>query len=936
MVRSVVAIILLSALAVPLYAQAPSLRGTVVDENKKPLAGAHVRIAVLADTTRSTSVPTDADGIFVFDNVGAGSYRLEVTAIGCLPFTRTIAMGRSLIDVGTIALQESPIRLGEIVVERRPPAAVLNGDTTEFLGSSVKVNRDATAEDMLTKLPGISVSNGTVSQGGENIQRILVDGKPFFGDDPTLAIRNLPAEVIDKIEVFDQMNDQAQFTGFDDGQSVKAMNIVTRRRNRNLDFGKLSTGYGENQRYEAGGNLHLFDGDRRISILALSNNVNDQNFSLQDILGVVGRANQVRVPGMALRRGSPGGGGGYQGGSPFSRFGNTFGLASFVGQQQGINTTNMLGGNYSDTLASGLFAQLSYFFNWVDNVNQQLDSRQYLLGGDSTSLYDQNSNTDGKNFNHRFTGRFDYTVDPDNMLTFLPQIYFQSNRAVSAVSAVSTLNAASSESQTLNDASNDGYNTGGHLVYRHRFDLPRRTISLDLGVSANRKTTTALLGAFDVYSGRAAADDSLAERSGYLSTSNTLSASLVYTEPVGLNGIAELSYRPSLTRSTASKQTYDLDRALMTYSIPNAALTNAYDNDYLTQSAGLGYRWRYSDLSLMMSLAYQVATLRSDNTIPGADLSKRFGSFLPSALLMYRLPDNRTLRIFFRTYTTAPTVLQLQRVADNSNPLLVTRGNPDLAQTTTGTLLARYALLSPDRQHTMFLLLAGTMSSDYVANATIIPQRDTVLSDGTKIVPGAQLTYPVNLNGYWNVRMFFTYGFPFSLLESTLNLNAGVTFTRSPAEVNSIRSAGNAVAISSGFVLGSNISENFDFTLSYSGSYTISRNTLQIDLNSNYYSHTASLRWVWTFLGGFVLRNDVTNAYSGGLTEGFNQNSVLWNISLGRKFFTDDRGELQAGVTDVLGQNRNVNRSVTGTYIDDTQNEVLTRYFMLTFSYTLR
>ena len=413
----------------------------------KRLTGVHVRLVSINDTSAATTVPTGPDGVFSFSDIAPGEYRLDVTAIGRKSISRKISLRQSPVDLGDLILGEIPITLGEVLIQRTAPAAVLSGDTTEYLGSSIKVNRDATTEDMLTKMPGVTVSNGQVSSGGETIQRVLVDGKPFFGDDPTLAIRNLPAEVVDKIQVFDQMSDQAQFTGFDDGQSVKAMNIITRRRDRNLDFGKLASGFGENERYEAGGNVHLFDGDRRISILGLSNNVNDQNFSMQDILGVISRNNQVRAPGMGQRRGGSGGGPGGGGfgsnqSSPFVRAGNSYGLANLVGQQQGINTTHMIGANYSDTVTTGVFTQLSYFFNRVDNTNLQSDNRQYLLGGDSTSLYDQNSNVQGKNFNNRFTGRVDYTIDPSNIVTFLPQFYFQNNRTLNDLAAVTTLNTA--------------------------------------------------------------------------------------------------------------------------------------------------------------------------------------------------------------------------------------------------------------------------------------------------------------------------------------------------------------------------------------------------------------------------------------------------------------------------------------------------------------
>jgi hypothetical protein len=929
-------------------AQQHSIRGRVLGESNSPLPGVLVRLVNSADTSQFYYSETDKDGVFIFTRLPPQSYRLQATAVGRRMFSTTVRLTEKDLDVGNLVMEEIPIMMSEVLIQGRVPPAIQHGDTTEYRAATVKVNRDATAEDLLTKMPGITVSNGTITHGGETVQRVLVDGRPFFGDDPTLAVRNLPAEVIDKIQVFDQMNDQAQFTGFDDGQSTKTLNIMTRRNRRNMNFGKVVSGYGDNQRYDAAGNVNLFNGNSRMSFLGSSNNVNQQDFSTQDFLGVISSSNQVRMPGAGFSRG--GGGGRMQRGSPFGRSGGVSSGPRLVGQQQGINTTSMLGTNMSDSLASNLFAQGSYFFNRVDNQNQQLDHRQYLLGGDSTSLYDQNSDASSRNFNHRISSRIDYAVDPSNSLTFLPTLYFQSNRANNLLDALTTqssggLSAAGqsttilgSQSQTNTNALNSGYNLSGHIVYRHKFDVPGRTVSLDIGVGANRKQTNGLLAAFDqLTGGRPPQSDTLAQQSDYLSNVHSFGVNLVYTEPAGENGLMQVLYSPSFTRSAADKRTYDFDEATQAYTDFDIPLSNSYTTDYFTQNAGLGYRWRGMSVNLMTTLSYQVAELRSDETSGvGGDISRRFGTFMPSAILFYTMPDHRNLRVFYRTFTQAPSVAQLQHVTDNSNPLLLTTGNPDLVQSYSHTLLARYALTAPDQARSMFLLLSGTYTLHYIANASIIPARDTVLSDGATLAQGTQLTYPVNLNGYWNVRSFFTYGLPFDLLSSTLNLNSGITFARTPGLVNKVLSVSNSVSPSLGFVIGSNISEDFDFTISYAGNYTIGRNSIQPSTNSNYYSHTASVKWVWTFWKGIVLNNQVSNALTSGLAEGFDQNIILWNLSLAKKFFADDRGELKAGVVDLLGQNKSVNRSLTSAYVDDTRNEVLTRYFLLTFTYTIR
>ena len=250
--------------------------------------------------------------------------------------------------------------------------------------------------------------------------------------------------------------------------------------------------------------------------------------------------------------------------------------------------------------------------------------------------------------------------------------------------------------------------------------------------------------------------------------------------------------------------------------------------------------------------------------------------------------------------------------------------------------MARYSLTAMPSATSMFIMLSGTYTNNYIATATLIPSRDTVMANGISIPQGGQLSYPVNLDGYWNIRSFFTYGFPFDLIRSTINFNTGITFAHTPGMLNKVKSISNSTSPSAGVVIGSNISQNFDFTISYAGSYTIATNSLQSTGNSNYYSHTASLKWVWEFWEGIVLNNQISNVYTSGLAQGYNQNIILWNISLGKKFLADEKGEIKLGVTDLLGQNKSVSRSVTSTYIDDTYNQVLPRYVILTFTYTMR
>ena len=293
------------------HSQQSHVSGILVDNKSKlPVIGVVIRLAKIADTTDVVSTSSDRSGLFSFANMNFGSYRLQASRVGYTTMIRRVAIDSSTYDLGTMEMAESAIPLKEVVVESAVPPALQKGDTTEFNAGAFKMNRDAVAEDLVAKMPGVTIENGTVKTQGEDVQRVLVDGKPFFGNDPTMAMRNLPADVIDKIQVFDKMSEQSEFMGFDDGRSVKTMNFVTRPERRNGRFGKAYGGYGDGDRYLGGGNVNSFQAEKRISFLGLANNVNQQNFSTQDLLGATGGGGGNRRGGFFGGDG-PGGGRGW-------------------------------------------------------------------------------------------------------------------------------------------------------------------------------------------------------------------------------------------------------------------------------------------------------------------------------------------------------------------------------------------------------------------------------------------------------------------------------------------------------------------------------------------------------------------------------------------------------------------------------------------------
>ncbi len=917
--------------------QSISLSGKVVDlKDSLPLTGANVSIE--ADSSFRRGAITDIDGNFRMEKLPPGRYLIVVTFVGYKPLQRNIRLEEPATDIGVLGLEENTEVLKEIEVAGVRTRVEQNGDTTQYHADAYQTNPDANAEDLIRKMPGVVVENGKVQAQGEEVKRVLVDGNEFFADDPTLALRNLPAEVIDKVQVYDEMSDQAKFTGFEDGNTSKTINIITKPGKRNGQFGKLYAGYGTDDRYLAGGNVNYFNGAQRISVIGLSNNINQQNFSTQDLLGVVGSNSQRRGrPG-----GGAGGGGGRRGGGGGSRGGGGSGDISdfMVGQQDGITGANAFGLNYADQWGSKLKVNGSYFFSGIDNTSHTLLSRRYVTETGPGPLYEEEDQSVSQNLNHRFNFRLEYTLDEANSLVINPKLNLQGYRGFSDNTGTNTLEGSRLLSQTRNEYQTNytGYNFSNNILFRHRFATRGRTFSANIKTAFNNKNGESSLYSLNEYFQSGDSTQLLDQASDLKSNGYTLSGELAYTEPLGKKGMLMFNYNPSLTLSASDKQTFQVDEeSEPPVRLLDTTLTNVYDNRYITQSTGAGYMLRGKQSHLMVRLNYQHALLSGTQDFPYAlDTDRSFNSLLPMAMFRYNFSSGSNLRLSYRTATDPPSVNQLQSVIDNSNPLLLTTGNPNLGQEYSHRLVARYGAANAEKSHSFFAFLMGSYTNDYIGNATLIASRDTLLAEGITLFQGSQLTRPVNLDGYWNVRSFLTYGLPVAVLKSNLNLNAGLSFTRTPGLINEALNMASTYQANTGFVLSSNISEAVDFTVAYAANYNIVNNSLVPNMDNNYFYQTTSAKFNWLFGKGFVFSTDLNHTLYTGLTDTFDQHYVLWNASFGYKFLKNKVAELKITAFDLLNQNNSISRQVTETYIEDNVTEVLKRYFMLTFTYNVR
>ncbi len=908
------------------------VRGRIVDSANRPLAAATVQLNKDTGNLKLSETLTDSTGSFNFTNVDSGSYVINISFVGYGGFSKAFLVSHdSLVNIGNLTLVRTSNSLATVIVTTTAAAVTQKADTVQYSANQYKVNPDANTEDLVKKMPGITVaSDGTVTAHGETVKKVLVDGKEYFGDDASATLRNLPADVIDKIQVFDKLSDQAQFTGFDDGNSSKAINIVTKGGMRASQFGKVYAGYGTDDRYTVGGSVNFFNGNRRIALIGLSNNINQQNFSQQDLLGVLGTSGNNNRGGGGQRGGNGGNrGGGFNGG----------GAGSFItGTSAGINTTHSLGINYSDVWGKNLTVTGSYFFNNTKNVTAQHTNRENLLSADSSIFYKEDQTSSNNNYNNRVNMRIEYKIDSADQLIFTPNIGFQNNKAQSLVFGTNSLEGGKVLSDILNstNTTTNGYNFNANLLYRHAFHKRGRSISLGITPGLSDNTGDTYQDIFSTDTTGSTNPDSTQLYRDRNSHTKSIAASIAYTEPVGKKAMFQINYSPSWQNSTAKQYTYNYDNAAAKYNNLDTSLSNLFNNDIVKHNAGASYRAGDRYNNFMVGLNYQYTDMNSEQTYPLAlTIHKTFSNLLPNLMFNAKLSPKASIRLMYRAATQTPSVTQLQNVYNNNNPLFVTTGNPELKQSYNNTLSARFTFTNTAKSSSLFLNAFVQQNSNYITNATYTASHDSALTKTVVLAQGSQLSKPVNLDGYWSYRTFLTYSIPVKAIKTNINFNAGYNYTKQPGLINNQNNLSKNSGYTGGVVFASNISQYVDFNIGYNAGYNVVENSLQPQLNNTYYSGNATASINLLSKSGWVLHTDLNNQVYTGLSSGFNQNYTLWNASAGKKFLKNQHGDIRLAVFDILKQNQSITRNVTESYIEDVQTNVLQRYFTLTFTYKI-
>ncbi|WP_439505227.1 outer membrane beta-barrel protein [Sediminibacterium sp.] len=891
-----------------------TLKGKLVDSvGKQALKDASITVLEAKDSTLDVFGLAKADGSFIVEKISFGEMIVMIKFQGYEAYSKKINFSKanSTVDLGTIYMRLAANDLGEVTVTQSP--ITIKKDTVQFNASSFKTKPNAVMEDLLKKLPGVQVeADGTVKAQGENVQRILVDGKRFFGDDPRLATKNLPPDMIDKIQVFDALNDQSAFTGFDDGNRIKTINITTKKDKRKGYFGRIIAGGGSDSqegRYDNSVNLSYFNGDRQITFTGQANNVNKQNFGGQDLFGGAGGGGGRTI---VVGGGGRGGGGG-----------------GATNNSGGIINTWAGGINYKDVWGKKTEVSGSYFYNDQKTYREQNSFTQNLIPGnpDSSIFNTQTNNSVTANRNHRINFNIEHQFDSSNSIIIRPNISFQETESATDVTTFSTRGTSKNLNNSVSsvDRNNSGYNASLEATFRHRFKKKGRTYSIAFNPSQNvNDGNTSNYSVNNFFDRPIPVADTINQIGITNRDSKTMNATLSYTEPIGKNQILEFNYNYNSNINNSGTQTFAFNKASGQYDLVVPNLTNVFENTFNSNRVTLNYRLQKEKYNFSIGSGVQVGDLVSKNISRDSSITQSFVNFFPTMNFRYDFSRTKNLRIFYNGRTGQPTAQQLQPVIDNSNPLNITSGNPNLKQQFIHTFRILYNSFDVVSQKIFFATINANVTANDIQNST------------TYLPNGAQFTRPVNLSGTYNVNGFINYGFPLKKPKSNLNFGLNLSRSQSQTLVNDLSNYTRNTTAGFNASWTTNIKEGFDMNFSSNSSFSFARYTLQPQQNGDFFTQTFVAEPTVYTKSGWVFSTDFRYIKNTGRAEGFNTNIPLWSASIAKQLFKKKDGELKFYVFDLLNQNQSLTRNVTGNTIQDVSTVVLKRYFMISFTYNLR
>lgn len=898
------------------FAQKSTVIGRVFDSTvQKGLPYATLSLVKAKDSTLVTFSRADSSGNFKFNNVDAGDYLVSTSFVGYLPVWKpvSVASGENK-NMGFVSMTDVKFATDVTVTAKRPPVTI-NNDTLEFNTENFKTQPNAVVEDMLKKMPGVTIdADGTVRVNGQIVRKVTVNGKEFFTGDPKMATKNLNADAVDKVQVYDRKSDQSMFTGVDDGNTEKTINLKLKKDRNNALFGKLTAGGGTDGRYDGQTNINQFKGDKQLSFLGMGNNTNKQGFSISDVLNFTGEMSRGmrNGGGITIRTG-----GGDDNGLPVAGLGQN---------QQGIAKTFAGGANYNNTWNNRKTdLNTSYTTSDVDLFTERESHIQNLFPGNN---YEQisKSSSQRRNKQNRVNAAWDQKIDTFTSFKMTPALQFQETQSVASNNITSRRADGSliNEGYTNTAVKSNAVNFTNNLLFRRRFAKKGRTISANLNLTYNHSESKGDLNSkYTYYTTTPSYDSLLNQKNERDAITRGFGASITYTEPIGKKSLLELSGFYNSNNGESNRVTYDYNGNSGKYDAQNSLLTNNFESNYTYQGGSLNFRSNLAKLNLNAGASVQDAILKGVNHTFKNEQSQHFTDVLPNASVQYSFSRTKNLRMEYRTNTTQPSIQQLQPVPDVSDPLNISRGNASLKRQYDQTFSMNFFSASMERRTNLFAFINYTKSDNAIVTA------DSLKANGVRI------SQPVNASGVQNLFGALNFGFPVKALKSNVSIGSNTAMFKNVSFLNGARNEITNWSFGPNMNWNFSIDNKIDLQLTARYNYNNVKYSLQPQLNNDYWQQTYTTDMTNYLPFGIVVNNQLNYVINTGRADGFNTSVPLWNASVSKGFFKNKRAELKLSGFDLLNRNVGITRSANQNYISDVKYNVLQRYFMMSVTYSL-
>ncbi len=897
------------------------VKGVAVDSaSKNPLDGSIVGLVIKANISDTAYTVTNHKGEFSFDKVPATNFSIIITNFGHWPVVKLIIADTLLktIDLGNIYLTNRATLLNEIVIEI--PAVTIKEDTIEYRADGFKVKENAVVEDLLKKLPGIQVDkDGNITAQGKKVTKVKVNGKDFFGGDPKTATKELPANIVDKIQIVDDYGDQATVSGIKDGEAEKVLNIQLKKDKNTGYFGRFTLGAGDKSRYQASFNGNYFKDDQQISLSSNSNNSNQSLFNFNN-----GNRGMGSGQGMNDLGGS---------GSAVNAPGNgdqNF-LQSGSSSSDGITSNNSIGINYRDKWSKKLSVYGSYSFGFRNSHGSKIVSQQNIFQN-KIYLNNQNNNFENKGQNHRFFFNMDYNIDSFNYVKISPSVSYATTDGFNKVlfDYYTDASGKTSEGYSNTFTESKAPNVSANVLFNHRFRKRGRNFSanLNLGNSGNSADQDARNNTVRYIPTLSSVNNFLFNNQE--NQNRNYGVRFTYSEPLSKVRFLDVALSHNFSFARNNKQTFSVDPSTG-FQTFNQFLSNDYENNYFTNRANVSIRTTQKKYNYTVGVSVHPVSLKGySNTKDSAYQTIKRVNIFPVARLTYNFSKTTSLSINYRGDAQQPGFSQLQDVRDSSNLQYQRNGNPNLRPSINHSINTSFNKFNFASGNILFTNLSFTTIQNQIIYK--ITQLDSA---------GAQLSVPQNVSGYYNTNAYYNLSKPFNNRKIILSVNGKLNYTNNINIIDDFKTTGKNWVVSQGFTI--EISQKEWLEVGAGVNYNLNSITY-----SNTQSKTVSFQdqqyGSWSFTNNisitipkdWILKYDFDYNLNTGLAKGINRNIASLNASLEKQLFKKKTGIIRFQGFDLFNQNSGINRSVSANSIIDVQSNRLTRYFMLTFIYRLQ